>query len=90
MTSHDHRFHERPLPPSSQDVAGAMREITETCIEAFGPLRCMFESDFPVDRGAFSYHTYWNAGKRIAAGYGVSEKAAMMSGTAKRVYSISL
>ena len=90
MISHDYRFHERPLPPSSGDVANAMREITETCIEAFGPDRCMFESNFPVDRGAFSYHTYWNAAKRLAAGYSASEKAAMMGGTAKRVYSIKL
>jgi len=65
-----------------------MREITETCIEAFGPDRCMFESNFPVDRCAFSYHTYWNAAKRLAAGYSASEKAAMMGGTAERVYSI--
>ena len=88
--SFDYRFHERPLPPTSEDVANAMREITETCIEAFGPDRCMFESNFPVDRGAFSYHTYWNAAKRLAAGYSASEKDAMMGGTAKRVYSIKL
>jgi len=55
-------------------------------IECFGPDRCMFESNFPVDRWSLSYRTVWNAFKKIAAGFSPDEKAAMFSGTATRVY----
>jgi predicted TIM-barrel fold metal-dependent hydrolase len=57
-------------------------------IEAFGPDRCMFESNFPVDRERVSYRTLWNLFKRIAARLGLSatEKAGLFSGTAVRVY----
>ena len=44
-------FHERTQPPSSEQAAAAWRPYMETCIEAFGPGRCMFESNFPPDKG---------------------------------------
>jgi predicted TIM-barrel fold metal-dependent hydrolase len=62
----------------------------ETCIEAFGPERCMFESNFPVDMGSCSYATLWNAFKRIASGASAGEKAALFSETAKRVYRLEI
>jgi predicted TIM-barrel fold metal-dependent hydrolase len=62
----------------------------ETCIEAFGPDRCMFESNFPVDMGSCSYATLWNAFKHIARGASATEKAALFSGTATKVYSLDL
>ena len=58
----------------------------ETLIEAFGPDRCMFESNFPVDKGLCSYVSCWNAFKRIAAGASASEKAALFHDTAARFY----
>ena len=60
-------FHERPMPPSSEEAAAAWRPYIETCIEAFGPSRCMFESNFPPDKGQCSYQVIFNAFKRIAA-----------------------
>src|SRR5487761_2550217 len=33
-------FHERPRPPSSEDLAAAWRPYIETCTEAFGAERC--------------------------------------------------
>ena len=60
----------------------------EPCIEAFGAQRCMFESNFPVDKGAASYAVLWNAFKRIAAGASAGEKAALFEGTARRVYKL--
>ncbi len=51
-------------PPSSEDLARAWRPYIETCIDAFGPARCMFESNFPVDKGSYGYGTVWNAFKR--------------------------
>ena len=55
-------------------------------IECFGPQRCMFESNFPVDRFSLSYAVFWNAAKKFAAGFSESEKDAMFRGTATRVY----
>ncbi len=60
----------------------------ETCIEAFGVQRCMFESNFPVDKVSCSYAVLWNAFKRIAAGSSVSEKTALFRDTAERFYKI--
>jgi len=73
-------------PPGSERLAELWRPYIETSIEAFGPERAMFESNFPVDKGSGSYHVFWNAFKRIAAGYSAEEKAALFSGTATRFY----
>lgn len=78
--------HEGALPPSSQQLAEAWRPYVETCIEAFGAARSMFESNFPVDKGSCSYQTLWNAFKRIAAGASSAEKRALFAGTATRIY----
>jgi L-fuconolactonase len=80
------RFHHRDRAPSSQDLADAWRPYVETCIEAFGVSRCMFESNFPVDKISGSYAIYWNAFKRLAAGAAAQEKAALFRDTAKRFY----
>jgi predicted TIM-barrel fold metal-dependent hydrolase len=80
------RFHHRQRPPSSQELAEAWRPYVETAIEAFGPARAMFESNFPVDKISGSYAIYWNAFKRLAAGASKTEKAALFRDTAKRFY----
>lgn len=82
-------FLAEPRAPSEQ-LAREWRPYIETCIEAFGADRCMFESNFPVDMGACSYATLWNAFKRLAAGASDAEKTALFSGTAKRVYRLEL
>jgi predicted TIM-barrel fold metal-dependent hydrolase len=79
-------FHERPKPPSSEEAAAAWRPYIETCIEAFGPSRAMFESNFPPDKGQCSYQVIFNAFKRIAANYSEAEKTALFSKTAADVY----
>jgi L-fuconolactonase len=78
-------FLAEPRAPSEQ-LAAEWGPYIETCIEAFGAERCMFESNFPVDMGACSYATLWNAFKRIAAGTSADEKAALFCGTASKVY----
>jgi predicted TIM-barrel fold metal-dependent hydrolase len=75
-----------PQDAGSERLAALWRPYIETCIEAFGVDRCMFESNFPVDRYTCAYRVLWNAFKRIAAGCSASEKAALFSGTARRVY----
>jgi len=83
-------FDERPKPPSSEDAAAAWRPYIETCIEAFGPERCMFESNFPPDKGQCSYQVIFNAFKRIAADYTEAEKTALFSKTAIDFYRLKL
>jgi L-fuconolactonase len=79
-------FHDRELPPSSEELAAAWRPYIETCIAAFGASRAMFESNFPVDKGSCGYAALWNAFKRIAAGCSTAEKEALFSGTARTFY----
>lgn len=81
-------FHLRDRPPTSAEMAEAWRPYIETCIEAFGAARCMFESNFPVDKGMCGYAALWNAFKRLAAGASAAEKAALFHGTATRVYGL--
>ena len=83
-------FHARDLPPTSEELAAAWKPWIETCIEAVGPGRAMFESNFPVDKGTCGYRALWNAFKRITADYGAADKAALFSGTANRVYRLGL
>ena len=79
---------DKPEPPDSAAVAAGWKPYAMACIEAFGPERCMFESNFPVDKGTCSYVVLWNAFKRIAAGMSAAEKNALFLGTAARVYRI--
>ena len=89
MTSFGFDFHERDVPPSSEELAAAWRQYVEPCIEAFGVNRCMFESNFPPDKQSCGYTELWNAFKRITAGASAAEKAALYGGTAARVYRLS-
>jgi L-fuconolactonase len=79
-------FHEQAEPPSSGTLAEAWRPYIETCITAFGPSRAMFESNFPVDKGSYSYAVFWNACKLLTKGASEPEKADLFSGTASRFY----
>ncbi len=79
-------FHERSEPPSSEQLAEAWRPYVETCVSAFGPARCMFESNFPVDKASCGYTELWNAFKRITAGWAPDERAALFHDTAARIY----
>jgi predicted TIM-barrel fold metal-dependent hydrolase len=77
-------------PASSEQLAAEWRPYIETCIEHFGTNRCMFESNFPVDKGACTYATLWNAFKVLAKSYSPAEKNALFSGTAARVYRLKI
>ena len=77
---------DRSLPPGSAEVAAAWRPWMETCIEAFGPARSMYESNFPVQKRWCSYQVCWNAFKRISASASASEKADLFAGAAARAY----
>jgi predicted TIM-barrel fold metal-dependent hydrolase len=72
--------------PSSEQLAKAWAPYLNTCIEAFGPDRAMFESNFPVDKGMCSYANLWNAFKRVSDPYSNDEKNAMFHNTALKFY----
>jgi predicted TIM-barrel fold metal-dependent hydrolase len=73
-------------PRSSEELAKTWKPYLDVCVEAFGPERAMFESNFPVDGYSCSYAVLWNAFKRFAAGFSATEKAALFGGTATRAY----
>ncbi len=75
-----------PSPLTSEEIAAAWRPFFEVCVEHFGVRRCMFESNFPVQKRWCSYAVLWNACKRLASGASADEKSALFSGTAIRAY----
>jgi predicted TIM-barrel fold metal-dependent hydrolase len=83
-------FETKPKPPTSDELVAAWKPYIDTCIEAFGAARCMFESNFPVDKGSYSYPIFWNACKKLAAGTSASEKADLFVGCASRFYRLGL
>ena len=92
------RRRERVAPTTDEITAAqaigssikAWRPYIEPCIAAFGPLRLMFESNFPVDKGTCSYQVLWNTFKRIAAGHSADEKTALFSGAARKAYRLAV
>jgi predicted TIM-barrel fold metal-dependent hydrolase len=89
MTRTGFDWHTRHKPIGSEELATSMAPILSHCIDKFTPARCMFESNFPVDKVSFSYNVMYNAFKRFSKGYSASERAAMFHDTAARVYRIT-
>ncbi len=81
-------WHRRDKPPTSDELVDRTAPYYEFCIDHFGADRCMFESNFPVDRESCSYAVLWNAFKKMAAGRPETEKDALFHDTAARVYRI--
>jgi predicted TIM-barrel fold metal-dependent hydrolase len=83
-------WHRRALPPTSDELVAATRDYYLHAIDRFGPGRCMFESNFPVDKISCSYAVLWNAFKKIAANFTAEEKADLFRRTAARVYRLKV
>ena len=81
-------FEQSAQPPSSDQLVAKWGRYFHHAIAQFGPERCMFESNFPVDKCATTYAVLWNAYKKIAARYTEAEKESMFRGTAARFYGI--
>jgi L-fuconolactonase len=81
-------WHERTVKPSSLELAKTLQPYFEHCIEKFGVDRCLFESNFPVEKPANAYVSLWNAFKRLTESYTIGERAALFHDTAARVYRI--
>jgi predicted TIM-barrel fold metal-dependent hydrolase len=83
-------WQERAVRPASAELATVMAPYFEWCIEKFGVERCMFESNFPVEKRVNSYVTVWNAFKRMTQSYSVAERQALFHDTATRVYRLAM
>ena len=79
-------WHRRPFPPGSREIAAAAAPYYLYCIEKFGADRCMFESNFPVDKQSYSYTVCWNAFKRLTREFSAAEQADLFHNTAARAY----
>ena len=89
MPINGYGWHKQPTPPSSEAFVDAQGDYYRTAIDLFTPARCMFESNFPVDKPSLSYRTLWNAFKRLAAPFSEAEKDQMFRETASRFYRIA-
>ncbi len=79
-------WHRQEVKPGSDEIAEATRRYPLTAIDLFGPERCFFESNFPVDAVSCSYRVLWNAFKRIATGFSDHEKGLLFHDSAARIY----
>ena len=82
-------FHTQDKPPTSDEFILKQKAYYETALEYFTPARCMFESNFPVDKASISYPILWNAFKKLAANYSASERDQLFYKTASKVYRIT-
>ena len=78
----------RNTPIGSEELAADMKPLIDYCIDQFGPNRCMFESNFPVDKVSYSYTVMYNAFKRLTTQYSAAERADMFHDVAARVYRV--
>ena len=76
----------QPEPPNSQELVEKTSPYYLYTIEVFGPERCMFESNFPVDKNSYSYKTIWNSFKRMTQGFSSTEKTWLFHDTAAKAY----
>ncbi|WP_211313857.1 amidohydrolase family protein [Marinomonas piezotolerans] len=81
-------FSKKPMPPSSKELAQHIAPYINVCIELFGHERCMFESNFPVDKGSYSYGVLWNAFCRVSEHWSAHERDLVFQGTARSIYQI--
>lgn len=83
-------WEERPLPPTSDELIAATGHFYRAAIDCFTPSRCMFESNFPVDKESCSYVVLWNSFKKMAAGFSAAERADLFMNTAARFYRLQV
>ena len=80
----------QPEPPNSDELVEKTAPYYLHAIETFGPERCMFESNFPVDKNSYSYTAIWNSFKRMTQDFSASEKTWLFHDTAAKAYRLPL
>lgn len=89
MTPYGSGWSERATPATSDEIVAEWGDPIRFIIEQFGSHRCMFESNFPVDKVSCSYRVLWNAFKKMTADVAATDRADLFAGTAARVYSLA-
>ncbi|MEZ3499841.1 amidohydrolase [Pantoea sp. KPR_PJ] len=89
MTVMGYPFAQSATPPNSLTLSQAWQPLFDTLVDAFGSDRCMFASNFPVDKGMFSYGVFWNACKRLAGHASLAERENLFWRTAAARYRLS-
>lgn len=89
MKVNGYNWHKRQLPPSSDELVEATQRYYRRAIDVFGTDRCMFESNFPMDKESCSYTVLWNTFKKIAGDYDDAECRALLRGNAERCYKLA-
>ena len=90
MAVNGSKFYNNPIPPSSDELLVSWKPWIYETIELFGFERCMFESNFPVDKGSCSYGNLWNAFKKISKSMSKDEKNKLFYKNAAKIYKIDL
>jgi predicted TIM-barrel fold metal-dependent hydrolase len=83
------RLGEAPRAPNSEQLAERMRPYVEATVESFGAQRCLVGSNFPVDKGSFSYTVFWNAMKRLLRELSPEARSAILCENALRIYRLT-
>jgi predicted TIM-barrel fold metal-dependent hydrolase len=81
---------DRAVPASSEELAGLWQPYIASCIEAFGPQRAMFASNFPVEKLTCPFPVLWNAFKLLAAGCSEHERRQLFCENARSLYRLEL
>ena len=81
-------WHKREIPATSDEIIFEQGRYYLHALECFGSERCMFESNFPVDKQSVSYHVIWNAYKKLVQEYSELDKENLFYNTAKTVYKL--
>ena len=82
------KFHNNKFPPNSVQLSDVWKPWIYETIDMFGFDRCMFESNFPVDKGSCSYGALWNAFKILAKDMSDDEINKLFSKNAAKIYKI--
>ena len=89
MKANGFNWHKRPLPPTSDELVDKTGRYYEYCIQQFGSERCMFESNFPVDKESCSYQVLWNTFKKLSQSMTAQDRANLFHDTAVKVYKLA-
>ncbi len=79
-------FHKRDVPANSDELVAASGRYHRHAIDCFGVERCMFESNFPVDKASCSYPVLWNAFKKMVIDASEAEKSWLFHDSAAAAY----
>lgn len=82
-------FYKRDVPPGSKELASVWRPYIDVCLNAFGTTRCMFASNYPVDKQTCSYTTLWNSFKLLTQSMTAHERSQLFKTNAEKTYRLA-